>query len=197
MSSRALSKKGKEKVIKIAALNIGIAALDIIVFSDGLLHIDMSGSNILAATFGATIIVMSLLVFIVGNYKLLYVKEKIIQTDEIKTIEDYISALEQNYEKKTFVKDIDTILEQIKRFQKKKETINEILLQKFDSNEMTYSKFQGAISDGENLFNLNIKSILNKLNAFDEEDYDQIKKDDAQMKFSKEFIQTKIFLMKF
>ena len=120
----------KEKVIKIAALNIGIAALDIIVFSDGLLHIDMSGSNILAATFGATIIVMSLLVFIVGNYKLLYVKEKIIQTDEIKTIEDYISALEQNYEKKTFVKDIDTILEQIKRFQKKKETINEILLQK-------------------------------------------------------------------
>ena len=183
---------GVEKIMKIAGLNIVIAIIDIILFSPGLLGIKLGGTSIFATAFGATAILMSGVIFIFGNYKLLFEKEKIIQANEIKTADDCINALEQHNGNKTFSKDIYTILEQIESFQKKKETIKDILLQKFDSSEMSYSKFQGAIVHIENIFYINIKSILNKLNAFDEEDYNRIRKDNAQIKFSKEFIQEKM-----
>lgn len=71
-------------------------------------------------------------------------------------------------------------------------TIKDVLLQKFNSSEMSYSKFDYTIKEIENVFFINIKSILNKLNAFDEEDYKRIRKEDAQKKFSTEFIQEKL-----
>jgi len=185
-------KIGTEKIIKTLGLNIGIAAFDTIIFSPGLLGIQIGGISTFATAFGATAIFMSVIVFVFGNYKLLIEKEKIIQASEIKTAEDCIHALEQNYGKRTFEKDIATILEQIETFQKKKETIKESLLQKFNSTEMSYSKFDGVILDIENIFYTNIKNIINKLNAFDEKDYNRIRKNGAEKKFSREFIQTKM-----
>jgi hypothetical protein len=179
-----------KKIIKILGLNIGIAAVDTTIFSPGLLGIEIGGST-LETAFGITVILMSIIVFAFGNYKLIIEEEKIIQISEIKTANDCINALNQNYGKIIFEKDITTILEQIEMFKKKRETIKEVLLQKFDINEMSYSKFDGVISDLEEIFYLNIKSIINKLNAFDEKDYMRIKKD-GDNKFTKEFIHTKM-----
>lgn len=183
--------KSIEKIIKILCLNIGIGVADIILFSPGLLGIEIIGASALETAFGATAIFMSVIIFVFGNYKLLIEEEKIIQANEIKTADDCIDALNQNYDKKIFEKDITTILEQIEMFQKKREVIKEVLLQKFDSTEMSYSKFDGVISDIENVFYLNIKSIINKLNAFDERDYNRIKKYEEK-RFSNEFITTKM-----
>ncbi len=186
-------KIGTEKIIKTLGLNIGIAVVDTILFSPGLLGIAIVGASAFEAAFGATAIFMSVIVFVFGNYKLLIEKErKIIQASEIKTAEDCIDALNQNYDKRIFEKDIATILEQIEMFKKKRETIKEVLLQKFDITEMSYSKFDGVISDIEDFFYINIKSIINKLNAFDEKDYNRIRKGGAEKKFSKEFILTKM-----
>lgn len=179
----------KSKVIKILGLNIGIATIDTIVFSPGFLGIAI-GAGAFATALGVTTIFMSIVTFVYGNYNLLIEKEKTIQVGEIKTKEDYINALNQNYDKRTFQRDIVTILEQIEMFQKKRETIKEVLLQKFDITEISYSKFDGVISDIENVFYMNIKSIINKLNAFDEKDYDRIKREDK--KFPNEFVQTKL-----
>jgi RNA processing factor Prp31 len=184
-------KSGTEKIIKILGLNIGIAVVDTIVFSPGLLDVNIVGSSSFETAFGITVIFMSAVVFIFGNYKLIIEEEKIIQASEIKTVDDYIDALDQNYGKRTFEKDITTILEQIEMFQKKRETIKKVLLQKFDATEISYSKFDGVISDLENVFYMNIKSIINKLNAFDEKDYDRIRKD-GEKKFSREFVNTKM-----
>lgn len=181
-----------EKILKLAGLNIGIAVLDTVFFSPGLLGIQIGGTSVFSTAFGATAILMSAVVFITGNYKLLNEREQIIQTNEIKTPEDCINALKYNYNKNTFEKDIDIILEQIEGVNKRKATIKDILLQKFSSTEMSYSKFDGTIRDIESLFYTNIKSILNRLNAFDEEDYNKIRKGNAQKKFSAEFIQTKM-----
>lgn len=181
-----------EKIIKIAALNAAIVLLNIIVFSDGLLHIRLTGGSAFSTALGVTVIFMSGVVFILGNYKLLLTKKKPVPPSQIKTAEDCVNALELHYGKKTFAQDIDVILGQIKRFQKKKETIDDILLQKFNPSEMSYSKFQSTILGVENVFYLNIKSILNKLNAFDEEEYRQIQKDGARRQFSEEFLQTKL-----
>lgn len=181
-----------EKILKIAGLNTGIAMLDITLFSPGLLGLQLGGASVFATAFGATVIIMSGIGLVLGNYKLLFQKEKIIQTNEIKSVMDCIDALEQNREKKTFSNDIAAILEQIERFQKKKNTIKDILLQKFSSTEISYSKFNGVILEIENVFYINVKSIVNKLNAFDEEDYNLIRKKNMDTKFSKEFIQEKI-----
>ena len=180
----------KSKVIKILGLNIGIAIIDTIIFSPGLLGIAI-GAGAFATALGVTTIFMSIVIFGYGNYNLLIEKEKTIQVGEIKTKEDYINALNQNYDKRIFEKDIATILEQIDMFQKKRETIKEVLLQKFDVSEMSYSKFDGVISDLENVFYMNIKSIINKLNAFDEDDYNRMIKY-GEKKFSREFVQTKM-----
>lgn len=180
----------KSKVIKILGLNIGIAIIDTIVFSPGLLGVAI-GTGAFATALGVTTIFMSIVIFGYGNYNLLIEKEKTIQVGEIKTADDCIEALNQNYDKKIFEKDIDTILEQIEMFQKKREAIKEALLQKFDITEMSYSKFDGVISDIENVFYINIKSIINKLNTFDERDYNRIK-NYGEKKFSNEFIQTKM-----
>jgi hypothetical protein len=181
-----------KKVLKIAGLNIGIALVDTIIFSPGLLGITMGGTSIFATAFGATVALMSVAVFATGNYTLITEREKIIQVSEIKTVEEYINALKQNYRKRTFEKDIDTILGQIESFQSKKEAIKDILLQKFNSAEMSYTKFSKTISGVEEVLYINIKSILNKLSAFDEVDYKRIQKNDAEKKFSKEFIQSKM-----
>jgi hypothetical protein len=181
-----------KKIIKIAGLNIGIAIVDTFIFSPGLLGIAMGGTSIFATAFGATAIFMSAVVFATGNYKLITGKEKVIEVSEIKTVEDYINALKQYHSKRTFEKNIDTILEQLERIQNKKASIKDILLQKFESTEMSYTKFERAILDVEEVFYINIKSILNKLRAFDEVDYNRIQKNGGSRKFSKEFIQSKM-----
>ena len=186
-------KSDTEKIIKILVLNIGIGVVDTIIFSPGLLGIKIIGASAFETAFGATVVLMSIIIFVFGNYKLLIEKEKIIKASEIKTADDCIEALEQNYGKIIFEKDITAILEQIEMFQKKRETIKEVLLQKFDSTEMSYSKFDGVISDLENVFYMNIRSIINKLNAFDEDDYDRIRKY-GEKKFSREFVQTKMHI---
>ncbi|HEX3028030.1 MAG TPA: hypothetical protein VHT34_01700 [Clostridia bacterium] len=180
------------KILKIAGLNIGIAALDTILFSPGFIGINIGGTSVFATAFGCSAIFMSIALFVYGNYKILTHKGKIIQASEIKTEEDYINALKQNRTIKTFGQDIEIILEQIERLHKKNDTIRDILLQKFNREEMSYKKFNDAISAVENVFFMNIRSILNKINAFDEDDYMLIMKKSAGKVFSQEIIQTKM-----
>lgn len=171
---------------------MGIALLNIVGFSSGILDIEIGGTSIFETAFGVTLIIMSIGVFIFGNYKLLIEKEKKIKSNEIKTSFDCIEALKNNKEKKTFSKDISILLEQIQRIEKKREMITEILLQKFSSSEMSYSKFQEGIIEIEKLFYVNIKSAINKLNIFDEGDYLLARKESRQANLSEEFIEEKI-----
>lgn len=180
------------KILKIAGLNIGIAALDTILFSPGFIGVNIGGASVFATAFGCSTIFMSIALFVYGNYKILTHKEKIIQASEIKTEEGYINALKQNRSIKTFGQDIEIILEQIERLHKKKDTIRDILLQKFNPEEMSYKKFDDALSAVENVFFMNIRSILNKINAFDEDDYILISKKNAGKIFTQEIIQTKM-----
>jgi hypothetical protein len=183
---------GTKTIIKIAMLNLAIVVLNIVIFSKGLLDIEIGGTSVFETAFGFTAILMSFIIFVLGNYKLISGKKEIIHAIELKTVEDCIIALKQQHVKKTFSKDIANILEQIERFMKKKETLKDILLQKFNIGEMSYLKFEGAVLGIQEVFYINIKSILNKLNAFDEQDYNRIRNDSIQKNFTKEFIQTKL-----
>ncbi len=180
----------KDMLIRLLALNLGIAAANIAVFSSGLLAVDLFGSA-LEKAFGSAFLVLSGSGLVYGNYKLLSEPEKAIPIGAKSTQEDYVEALNEHRGLETFERNIDLLLDQIERLQKKNKTIRDILLQIFNASEISYQKFDAVIAEVENIFFKNIRSIINKLNAFDEEDYNFIKKQRNAGAFSEEIMQEK------
>ena len=164
----------KDTLIKIIILNAAIALANILLFSSALIHVDISGGNAVSTAFGLTVILMSVIVFIYGNYNLLYQKEVLLRQEDIKTLDNCLTAISQVRGKQIFAGNLETVAGQIRRFKKKEETIKDILLQKFSDTEMSYSSFQGTIMELEQVMGLNIKSMLNRINAFDDDEYEEI-----------------------
>ena len=158
----------RKKLINLLSLNSCIAAANIIVFSPGLIGLVLEGA--LAIAFGITLIFVSGVGLTYGNYKLLTRPETVIPTNKDSKVEDYIEALNIHRELKTFEVTVDLLLDQIERLQKKNKIIRDILLQIFSASEIAYKKFDAVIAEVEKIFFMNIRSILNKMNAFDEED---------------------------
>lgn len=163
-----------EKILKILGVNMSIAMVNVILFSPGLVGMQLSGRSSLETAGALTIIIMSVLVFCLGNYKLLFQKEEVMNTEAIETVMDYIDVLERCMNKKTFVKSITTLLEQIEQIEKKIGRIHELLGQRFQTTEMSYTKFSEAIGNLSSVFYINLKSIINKINVFDQEDYNRV-----------------------
>ena len=166
-----------KRISSLLGLNIAIVMLNIIIFSPGLFNIKIDFINIFQTSIGITIIIMSFIIFIIGNYKILIKEDNEIDISKLDDSEDYIEALKENSSKRVFSKDIDILLEQIERMDKKQEKIDDILLQKFTVNEMSYIKFKKTITEVRDVFYINIKSVINKINIFDEQEYEKIKKD--------------------
>ena len=181
----------REKWFRLLSLNLGIAAANIIVFSPGLIGLEL-GASALAAASGSTIIFLSGAGLFYGNYKLLSEPEKSIPISQISTAEGYIEALNDQRELKTFEKSIELLLDQIERLQKKNKTIREILLQIFSASEIAYKKFDAVIAEVEKIFFMNIRSVLNKLNAFDEDDYNFVRSRQEAGAFSEQFMEEKL-----
>jgi len=177
----------REKQIKLVGLNLGIAAANIIVLPN---VIPVDGA--LATAFGSAFIFLSGAGLIYGNYRLLTESERAIPTHKIMAAEDYIEELDARRELKTFEKPVDLLLNQIERLQNKNKIIRDILLQIFSASEMSYKKFDGVIAEVEKIFFMNIRSILNKMNAFDEDDYNFIRKKHESDDFSEKFMEEKI-----
>ena len=182
----------RKKLIKLSGLNLGIAAANIITFSPRLIGLGLFGASALETALGITFIFLSGAGLIYGNYELLTGLEKVVQTNKIRTVEDYIEALNIHRGLKTFEKNVDLLLDQIERLQKKNKTIRDILLQIFSASEMSYKKFDAVIAEVEKIFFMNIRSILNKLDAFDEEDYNFVRKKYEEGAFSHELLKEKL-----
>jgi hypothetical protein len=90
------------------------------------------------------------------------------------TLTACVETLEKLAYIEPFAQDIQQNIEQIERYTKKRETINTILLQKFTATEMSYNKFDGVLAGVENVVYINLRSIINKISAFDYEEYKQL-----------------------
>jgi len=177
----------REKNIKLLGLNLGIAAANIIVLPGMFV-----GGSALATAFGSAFIFLSGAGLIYGNYRLLTEQERVTPANNIMTVEDYVEKLNTHRELKTFKKTVDLLLNQIERLQNKNKIIRDILLQIFSASEMSYTKFEAVIAEVEKIFFMNIRSILNKMNAFDEDDYNFIRKKRESGDFSEQFMEEKI-----
>jgi len=179
-------------MVKLAILNTGIAVANVAIFSQGFLGVKLNGTSAFQSALGYTAIVMSVILFAYGNYTLLIQKVKVAPDSEIKSIEDCIDILQQIEGKEAFEKDINTMKSQLKRLEQKKGVIEDVILQKFNPTELSYAKFHRAVVGIENVFLTNIRSILNKINAFDQEEYDNIVEKDSRIQTSSNIMQTKL-----
>ena len=143
------------KINSLLGLNIIIVILNIVVFSPGLIGINIDFIDDFKTAIGITVIIMSIIIFIIGNYKILINSKEEVDIFKLEDDEDYINALRENSYKKVFSKDIDILLNQIERISKKQERIDDILLQKFNENEISYKNFKNIILDS----NINWDSI--------------------------------------
>jgi len=104
-------------------------------------------------------------------------KETRLLLQGIHSLNDCIPVFQEAIHKgDVFDKDILICIEQIKRFNRKHYTINDMLLQKFTADEISFQKFSAVLHDVEGVIYTNMRSILNKISAFDIEEYEAIQK---------------------
>ncbi len=167
----------KKKIAELAGLNSGIAAVNVIAFSKGLLGLSVLSGNIITTALSLTTLGMSTLAFFYGNYKILTAPEKIAVYNEENLIEeqDYVQALKENQSKKIFSDDIELAISQIERLKQKNGMLDTLLAQEFSSTEMSYARFKQIISSVVDLFYSNVRSIINRLTIFDYSEYTNVK----------------------
>ena len=141
------------------------------------------GLSLLAgSTLGMSIawftLIGSVATFFKGNTALLKVPEthKLV-AQKVNCLDDCVTIFEEAIQNgDVFDDDILKNLDQIKRFKRKQRTIKDILLQKFAINELTYQKFNNVLGKVENVIYMNMRSILNKIAAFDIDEYEALQK---------------------
>jgi hypothetical protein len=177
------------KYVKLLGISLGVVVLNILVLSPGFLGVKIGGSA-LSTAFGVTLLFASALVLIYGSYVLLFKQPVVLPIKLIKTHEDYVEALTHYKRVKALKDDITLALEQLDRMKKKKDTMSNVLNQRFDTTELSYKKFTSVTQEVEKLFYLNVRSILNRLNVFDESEFERVM-DQKSTQFSRELVQEK------
>ncbi len=164
-----------KKKLWLLLLNGIIIAINILVFSNAFLGFSLFKGTILSIGISWVTILASIIAFFRGNLKILKNNEILSLTHDIKTLDDCISVFEEAiYNGDVFDENIKKNVEQIKRFSRKNNTIKDILLQKFSKDEMTYKKFSDVLKEVEKVIFINMCSILNKISAFDMQEYENI-----------------------
>lgn len=178
------------KGIKFLGLTLSIAVINIIALSPGLVGIQIGGESAFQTAFGVALLTVSVILLLYGIYGLFFKPAHITPIKELKTYDDYVLALSRYQGNKVLKNDISFALKQTARLNKKKETLIQILSERFEPTELSYNKFLSVINEVEKLFYLNLKNILNKVSVFDESEYKSIIDKDTTP-FSKKLLQEK------
>ncbi|WP_232016277.1 hypothetical protein [Paenibacillus baekrokdamisoli] len=182
--------------MKLLGLMTGVVLLNIIVLSPGLLGVQIGGESAIETASGVTLLFSSLLTLLYGSYVLLLKSPVVTPLKDLKSHEDYITALNHYKYVKVLNKDISLALDQLDRMEKKMITLLDVLSQRFDRTELSFKKFITVINEVENLFYLNIRGMLNKLSVFGASDISVIASPQRHTQFSNKLLQEKTDLYK-
>lgn len=159
--------------LKMLGVVAGAAVINILALSPAFAGVTIGGSAFETAL-GVTLLAASAIAIIYGSYNWLYKTPIVLTTKPIQTREDYVGALAPYGRIRVLSEDISVALEQMDRMDKKKATLLKVLHQRFEPGEMSFAKFSSVADEVENLFYLNIKSVLNRLGVFDEAEYERV-----------------------
>lgn len=161
------------KVLKLCIFNVVIAIVSVLLYSPGFVGLSIFGSA-LSTAMCVSAGVAILLTLIYGNAKLLGISKKstlrIYKQDDFQNYDDYAEVLSA-IDKKVFDREVTTMLSLIDRLNRKVKMIDVILLQLFDSEEMSYKNYRHVIGSISSVFYGNVQSLINRVNIFDEEEY--------------------------
>ena len=168
-----------KNIKKILLLNSIIIVANILLFSKAFLGLSFIAGSILSRSIAYFAVIATIYLFF--NYNIKYLKKppetRKMLSNNINSLDDCIQVFEVAIEHgDVFDEDCLKNIEQIKRFKRKKTTITDLLSQKFSKEELTYQKFSSVINNVENVMFLNMRSILNKIAAFDIEEYETLQK---------------------
>ena len=179
-----------KKIFLLALVNLSIVLFNFIIFSNAFLGFSLTEGSTFSMSVAWFSIVASVFSFFKLNGKLLKkVDNYALLSKKMENLDDCVNVFEEAIQNgDVFDEDILVNLEQINRFRRKKNTIRELLLQKFLSKELTYQKFDNVLNNVEEVFYLNMRSILNKIAAFDVEEYENYQKKGIQVSEEKKKI---------
>lgn len=170
-----------------------VIVTNILVWSRGFLGISLKAESPLIVAFGAAFLAASLIALVYGSYTYLFKPKPVVKTKkEVVTHEDYVEAMSRYRSIAVLKQDVELALNQLDRMKNRKLKLLEVLEQRFDASELSYKKFNSVIHEVENLFYMNIKSILNKLGVFSVSDFAAIADLRKNKKLSARIIEEKI-----
>ena len=169
-----------KKIFQLILLNLLIIIANVSVFSKAFLGFSLLVGSALSMSVAWFTLLGSISSFAYFNRKILLPKNTYsIISQKINSLDDCVEVFEKAIDNgDTFDNDILKNLSQIKRFKRKMNTIKEILQQKFSVEEITYQKFDNTLNELEEILYMNMKSILNRIAAFDIEEYENLQKRD-------------------
>lgn len=180
------------KYIKLLGLIFAVVIINILVFSPGIIGVEIGG-DALQSAFGVTLLLASVLALLYGSYIWLFRPPDVRPVRHITTHEEYVEALARYRHVRSVEGDVVTGLEQLERLTKKNETLYRVLNERFDPAELSYKKFASVIQEVAKLFYLNVKSILNRLHVFDEAEFERVMSQKTP-RFSQRLLQEKRML---
>jgi hypothetical protein len=177
------------KIMKLFVITSGVALFDIVMLSPGFIGIGI-GHSALQTAFAVSILLASTLVLLFGIYSVVMKPNVRLPVKQMKSPEDLEGALKQFKGVKSLAQEIALGLHQLERMRKKQETIRSVLIQRFDPSGLSFQKFASTTQEVEKLFFHNIRSMINRLHVFDEEEFQSISKQNTSQ-LSPELLQEK------
>ena len=162
------------KSLKFFSVIVGVAVVNIIVFSPGFFGVSITGGSPLGAATGVCLLLASALSLVYSAYHSFFKLPVAPVVKHIDDVEGYIEALQHYKSIKTLQPEISLALSQIDRIEKKTNTLSNVLRQRFSPTEMSFQKFSSVATEVENLFYLNVRSVLNRLSVFDDSEYESV-----------------------
>lgn len=168
-----------DKKISLISLNAGIVIVDALMIICKIYvnnYVANDTFELLANTFTLGVLILSVLVFFYGNYKLLTSissdpKQKYDYVlEDIDTAKECIDALNKN-KKDCFAKDVELAKDQVERLERKQEAMRQILFQKCEASQEDMLGMKKVVEEAEMLVYDNIKRILSRMAIFDDEGY--------------------------
>lgn len=177
--------------MRLVLLIIVVGFINVFMLSPGFLGVEIGGESALQTASGVTVLTVSFLVLLYGSYVVLLKPPTVTPVKNMKSREDYISALQHYRNVKVLKADIVLALDQLERIDKKKLTLLRVLRERFEPTELSYKKFHAVIVEVEKLFYLNTLGILNKLGVFNASDFSNMADQDRATPLSNRIRQKK------
>lgn len=160
------------KLLKLTAVNLGIAAAAVILYSPGLVALRLSDYSIFRAGMSIIAALALIAVFFLANIRLLRAPDhKPVTLDEVPDLEKAKNILKEHCGGKYFGSMARTASEQLDRILKCRQRLSGILEQKFARGSMSFDKFDSVAAAAEVSAIKNVVAMANRMRLFDEKEY--------------------------